>query len=54
VKDIANHGIQELLRYANLKVTMDTYVEAVSDEKTQSAEQGRKDWTLGENGTLCK
>ena len=26
-------GIQELLRHANLKVTMDTYVQAVSDEK---------------------
>ena len=25
--------IQELLRHANLKVTMDTYVQAVSDEK---------------------
>ena len=34
--------IQELLRHANLKVTMDTYVQAVSDEETQSAEQGRQ------------
>ena len=25
--------IQELLRHANLKVTMDTYVQAMSDEK---------------------
>jgi integrase len=28
--------IQELLRHANLKVTMDTYVQAVSDEKRQA------------------
>jgi integrase len=28
--------IQELLRHANLKVTMDTYVQAVSDEKRKA------------------
>ncbi len=28
--------IQELLRHANLKVTMDTYVHAVSDEKRKA------------------
>ena len=31
--------IQELLRHATLKVTMDTYVQAVSDEKRKA--QGR-------------
>ena len=28
--------IQELLRHANLKVTMDTYVQAVSDKKRKA------------------
>ena len=28
--------LQELLRHANLKVTMDTYVQAVSDEKRKA------------------
>jgi len=28
--------IQELLRQANLKVTMDTYVQTVSDEKRKA------------------
>ncbi|HAF24165.1 MAG TPA: hypothetical protein DCK93_14870 [Blastocatellia bacterium] len=28
--------IQELLRHANLKVTMDTYVQAVTDEKGEA------------------
>ena len=28
--------IQELLRHANLKVTMNTYVQAVSDEKRKA------------------
>jgi integrase len=28
--------IQELLRHANLKVAMDTYVQAVSDEKRKA------------------
>lgn len=28
--------IQELLRHANLKVTMDTYVQAVTDEKREA------------------
>ncbi|MGI9068092.1 MAG: tyrosine-type recombinase/integrase [Pyrinomonadaceae bacterium] len=30
--------IQELLRHTTLKVTMDTYVQAVTDEKRKSAE----------------
>jgi integrase len=28
--------IQELMRHANLKVTMDTYVQAVTDEKREA------------------
>jgi integrase len=58
--------IQELLRHANLKVTMDTYVQAVSDERrTRSVRSSRcfcrgfagqqrngPFWTLGENGIL--
>ena len=36
-RNLVDHGenpnvIQELLRHANLQVTMDTYVQAVSDE----------------------
>jgi chloramphenicol 3-O-phosphotransferase len=62
--------IQELLRHATLKVTMDTYVQAMSDEKCKSAEQGCRDdyawhsqkgralmdayWTRGETGICCK
>ena len=35
--------IQELLRHANLRVTMDTYVQAMSDEKRKAQEQGCRD-----------
>jgi integrase len=31
-----NPKVQELMRHANLKVTIDTYVQAVTDEKREA------------------